>query len=431
MIRGEVWLQIRLLREKGMSISDIARELGIDRKTVRRYLASGEPPRPGPRSERSSKLDPHKDYLRRRIEQGCVNCEVLMRELRQRGYTGGMTILREFVHPLRPARRIRATERFETGPGEQAQVDWAFWGRKRIEGVWRPLWTFVYTLCYSRLLFAEFVTRTDEATLLRCHCHAFEATGGVPREILYDNMKTVSLGRMADDRPIWNPRLIDFAGHHGFQPRLCQVGRPQTKGKVERPVDYLKNNFGASVRLLEAEDVTLSLLGQELNRWLAEVANVRVHGTTRQRPIDRWEEERPHLQPLSRVKPFDLSRWDERIVTVDAWVIYETNLYSVPAELVGQPVRVRQTVDGFIEIYRHQELVARHSQRTGRYERSLTPDHHAGLKALRRSRAPTASEPTDHRQNVQQPSTPPVQERELSVYEAVAAEEAGAYDDRA
>ena len=409
------------MREQGMSISAIARELGLDRKTVRKHLACGQPPRPAVRAARGSKLDPYKDYLRRRIADGCVNCEVLLREIRQQGYTGGITVLRQFVHPLRPVRRLRATERFETGPGEQAQVDWTFWGRKRIEGVWRPLWTFVYTLCYSRMLYARFVLRTDEASLLRCHVQAFEATGGVPREILYDRMKTVALGRMLDERPLWNPRFFDFAAHYGFRPWLCQVGRPQTKGKVERPIDYLKNNFGASVGLLSATEVDLSLLQQALDRWLAEVANVRVHGTTHQRPIDRWKEEQACLQPLHRVAPFDLSRWDERIVTTDGWVVWETNLYSVPLERVGQPVRVRQTVEGFVEIYRHDQLLARHAQRPGRYERSLLPEHHVRTQRPQ-SRSPGRPAPLPD---------PPVEERALAVYEAVAEEEAAGYGHRA
>jgi transposase len=213
----------------GRSIREIARVLDMSRNTVRRYLRSPGVPRPAPRPQRPSKLEPYHEYIRQRVADGVENCVALLRELRAQGYRGGITILKDFVRPLRQPRQPAATVRFETEPGEQAQVDFGSVRYRTPEGGYRRLWVFVMVQSWSRMTYVEFVPRADTATFIRCHVHAFERLG-VPKRCLYDNAKLVVLERDEQGEPIWNAALLDFALRLGFEVRLCRPRRPQTKG---------------------------------------------------------------------------------------------------------------------------------------------------------------------------------------------------------
>ncbi len=212
--------QLYELHGEGRSIRRIARDLGVSRNSVRKYLRSPQVPRARPRPPRGSKLDSFKGYLQQRLEDGLDNCVVLLRELRAQGYTGGYSILKEYVHPFRRKHQPDATMRFETEPGEQAQVDWGSFSYISEEGHKRKVWAFVMVLSWSRAKHVEFVPRADVATFIRCHVNAFEHLGGIPRRCLYDNAKVVVLGREDDGKPRWNPRLLDFALRVGFDTRL-------------------------------------------------------------------------------------------------------------------------------------------------------------------------------------------------------------------
>ena len=225
--------QIYEMRGAGHSTRAIARELGLARNTVLRYLKSPEAIRPKPRSRRGSKLDPYTEHIDRRLGDGLENCVVLLRELRDLGYDGSNTILSEYVRPQRRRRQPEATMRFETEPGEQAQVDWGSLSYIGADGKQRRVWVFVMTLGWSRACYVELVRKADTAAFIQCHVNAFEYLGGVPRRCLYDNAKVVTLGRDEEKRPIWNERMLDFALRVGFEARLCQPYRAQTKGKVE------------------------------------------------------------------------------------------------------------------------------------------------------------------------------------------------------
>ena len=207
--------------------------------TVRRYLNSPAAMRPKPRRQRSSKLDAYVAYIERRLGEGLDNCVVLHRELRERGYDGGYSILKAYVSPRRH-RQPRATMRFETKPGEQAQVDWGSFSYVGADGRKHRLWVFVMVLGWSRAIYVEFVRRADVASFMQCHVNAFEYFGGVPRRCLYDNAKVVVLGRDADGRPEWNRRMLDMSLRIGFELRVCQPYRAQTKGKVESGVKYVQ-----------------------------------------------------------------------------------------------------------------------------------------------------------------------------------------------
>ena len=243
MVGVEAALEIRVLHRHGKSIRVIARETGIARITVRRYLRDEEAARYKPRPPRSTKLDPFKAYVAERLSSAApewIPASVLLMELRERGYSGGYTMLKLFVASLRPQRTVEPVVRFETGPGEQMQVDWAVIRRGS-----NRLSVFVATLGWSRATYVEFVTDERVETLIEAHENAFLAFGGTPREVLYDNMRTVVLERhgYGRGRHRFHPGFLDFARHCGFRPRLCAPYRAQTKGKVERFIRYLRHSF--------------------------------------------------------------------------------------------------------------------------------------------------------------------------------------------
>jgi transposase/DNA replication protein DnaC len=336
---------------QGLSIREIARRTGHDRKTIRKYLHADEIPKYGPRPARPSKLDPFKDYLLGRMAEGIFNANRLLAEIRELGYSGGKTILKDFLKPFRPLQKCEATVRFETRPGEQAQVDFGvfqyeYLGRKR------KVYAFVMVLSYSRAMYVEFVERQDTSTLMRCHIHAFEFFGGVPEHILYDNLKPVVLGRDENGQPIWNERFLDFALVVGFHPRACRPYRAQTKGRVERAISYLRQNFWPGIRFTNLDD-----LNNQVRAWCETVANKRIHGTTQKRPCDLLAEERLRSMPNSSVLAAFLS--EERKVGRDGFVSFGGSRYGVPWAFAGKTVEVRE--NGYhVEVFSSGVRVAIH-----------------------------------------------------------------------
>ena len=287
--------EIYEMHGRGHSARAIARELGLARNTVLRYLhSSPEAMLPKPRAARGSLLDPYTEHIDRRMAQGLENCVVLLRELRTRGYQGSYTTLVEYVRPRRRGRTYSdATMRFETAPGEQAQVDWGSLSYVSEDGRKHRVWVFVMTMGWSRACYVELVRRADTAAFIQCHANAFEYLGGVPRRCLYDNAKVVTLGRNEDGRVEWNLRMLDFAQRVGFEIRLCQPYRAQTKGKVESGVKYVRRNMWPSISFTDDAD-----LNRQSLEWCDAVSNARVHGTTYRIPWDMLAEERPHLGKL-------------------------------------------------------------------------------------------------------------------------------------
>ena len=285
-VSKERWEELARMRAAGQSVSQIARTTGLDRKTVRACLRKGQWEPYRRRGAIGTLLSPHRAWLVERAPQVHYSAQILFQELRaSRGYSGGYDTVRNAVRPLRmeAAAQALTQRRFETEPGQQAQVDW---GQVRARFAAGPteVHVFVMTLGYSRRAFAEAYENERMGSLLSAHEHAFQHFGGRTAEILYDRMRTVTLGGTSvEGKPRWNPTFEAFARHWGFEPRLCRPYRAQTKGKVESGVKYVKRNFLPGRVFHDLAD-----FNEQLAAWQAEVADVRIHGTVHERPIDRF-----------------------------------------------------------------------------------------------------------------------------------------------
>lgn len=306
MLTQEFIVEIHVLSRQGHSIKAIARQLGLSRNTVRRYLRDrAKAPAYPERHERISKLEPFKNLIIARQEAAkphWIPATVLMRELRSLGYDGGFTILRSFL----ASQRIRPADpvvRFETPPGHQLQVDFTTIRRGQ-----NPLKAFVATLGYSRATYVRFSAREDSKAWLDGMRHAFDYFGGVPHELLFDNAKTLMLERDAygEGRHRWNPALLALADEFGFRPRACRPYRARTKGKVERFNGYLKGSFVVPLAAtLKSAGLTLDVTtaNAQIGRWLEEIAHQRIHGTTGEKPHIRLAQEQQAFLPLPEKKP--------------------------------------------------------------------------------------------------------------------------------
>lgn len=377
MLRGRDVQDIEELKRQGLSIRAISGLTGYDRKTIRKYLIQPESaPAYGPRPAAPSKLDAFKPYLDERLKAGVWNAQVLLRELRARGYPGGYTILKDWLQPQRESACIVAVRRFETPPGKQAQVDWGHLGTIEMDGEQRALHGFTFTLGYSRAMMAEAALNQKLGTLLKMHEEAFRQLGGVPEEILYDRMKTVWLEMDERGEVVWHPVFLDFARYWGFQPRLCRPYRAQTKGKVESGVKYVRRNFLCGLQ--GREPSCLSDLNAQLRAWVWEVANQRVHGTTHEQVAVRWNVDQFSLQPMDGRPPYPYIDDELRKVARDAYVSWQGSRYSVPWEYAGRSVWVREC-GREVEVRYGRERIAIHSQALRKHAVVTQTNHHRGI----------------------------------------------------
>lgn len=368
---GELMMILDLHRQ-GLSNAAIARRTGQDRKTIAKYISRGlELPAYGPRAPRQTLLAPFEAYLRERVSAFPeMNGTRLFREIKDRGYSGGYTTVKSFLRTIRPAPPTIFERRFETPPGRQAQVDFAHFKTRFTDApdTERIVWLFSMVLGHCRFMWARFVEHQDLATVLRCHMAAFEAIGGVPEEILYDRMKTAVLGEIDDRGIVYNPKLLDLAGHYGFLPKACKPYRAKTKGKVERPFRYVREDFFLGRDFANPDD-----LNRQFRIWLDRVANVRSHATTGRIVAEHFEEERPHLRPLP-AGPYNAVLKLDRRVTRDGMVSVGGNLYSVPDGTARRVVEVR-TLANAVHILDNNKLIASHPILDGSGRRQVTAGH--------------------------------------------------------
>jgi transposase len=377
MLKGDLVREMVARKERGEGIKRIARELEVERKTVRRWLRVGgwQPRRRGPRRRL---IDQFIEFVARRGPEVGWNGVVLHRELVGLGFTGSYQQVQRYLKPYRAQRQWAelATVRFETWPGEQAQVDYGqlrVWIGAELETVH----LFVLTLGYSRRLFTYAYRDEKLASLLDGHERAFRHFGGVTLTCLYDNPRTLVLGR-SENRVVWHPWFEDFARYYGFTPHACQPYRARTKGKVESGVKYVKRNALAGRRFSSWEE-----LNDWLERWSGEIADMRIHGTTHERPLDRFAHEQ--LTPLGSRPPYRYERVRLRRVANDALVAVGAARYSVPAEYVGLVVSVQESAEHY-EFFHQEKLVARH-HKAARHSVVMEPAHYAGLLRVSRQAA--------------------------------------------
>lgn len=391
MLRREDVMVIQVLAKRGLYLCDIAKQVGVHPRTVRRALDRGEAPATRP-SRRGSRLDPYRADIDRLLAEDVWNAVVIFRELQAKGYTGRLSILRDYIRPKRALRMKRATVRFETAPGQQLQSDWAE-QRTQIAGQETVVHFIVNTLGFSRRFHFWCTVCEDAEHTYDGLIRSFEWFAGVPAEVLVDNQKAAVLVHPRGGPARFHPRFVDLAGHYGFVPRACQPARAQTKGKDERMVGYIKHHFFVRYRTFES----WAHLNQLAEQWLRDEADQRYHGTVQEVVATRFAREAPALQPLPRTR-YDTAYRESRQVSWDAYIDVRGGRYSVPAQLAGRSVQIRLTLDGELTVYDGEQLAATHQVVSDEPGWVTVPEHHAALWA----------------------QTLAVEQRPLAVYEEVA-----------
>ena len=337
--RRDLEHQVVTMQAQGWSIRSLARHFGLGRNTVRRILRRNEARREqgpeqavmlGKTTLRRSKLDPFMPLIQQLLAKFPDITGVRMfEELREAGYEGGMTILTDRLRWLRPKPKKAPVVRFETDPGVQGQMDWSPYTIRFKKGGKSKVLCFSYILGFSRRQYIDFTRHRDFFTLIRRHQDAFGYFGGSPRQCLYDGEKTVLL-RWEAGRPVFNPAFIDFITHYRCRPVACRPGRAQTKGKVESPFNYVEKNLLGAREFYDLYD-----LRAKARWWMKEKSDRHRHDTTGRPPLELFlEQEQSALQPLPR-HPYDTGQVALRICSLDGFLEFETNRYSVPLEYVA------------------------------------------------------------------------------------------------
>lgn len=367
MIDYACFCQIKHLHaHQGLKAAQIAKALTLDPRTVAYWLAQ-EHFRPRQSRTRHSKLDPFKPDIVRLLERYPYSAAQVFQRLREHGFDGSYALVKTYVRTVRP-RRQAAFLTLAFAPGECAQVDWGSFGAVPVGQTHRQLSFFVMVLCYSRMLYVEFTVSQTMEHFLACHQHAFDFFGGIPHKVMVDNLKSAVLKRALGEAPVFNPKYLDFAAHNGFTITPCNVGKGNEKGRVENGVGYVKKNFLAGLAIPD-----FSALNPAARQWLDTVANVRLHGETRDKPTALWHTERPSLRPLP-VHLFDIATVSQVRASRQFRITLETNRYSVPAHYAGQALTLKTYPDRLC-IYRGDQLIARHARRYDRFQDIEDPDH--------------------------------------------------------
>ena len=376
MIDYQTYCQIRQGRDSHhLTVAQIAAQLHLHRRTVAKWLAVDKF-RPRQHAPRPSKLDPFKGQIVRWLQTHPYSTAQIFLRLRESGYQGGISIVKEYVHQVRPS-SAPAFLKLTFFPGECAQVDWGQFGSIYVGNSSRRLSFFVMVLCYSRLLYVQFTLSETMEHFLAAHANAFQFFGGVPAKCMVDNLKSAVLRRAIGEAPVFNPRYKDFADHYGFTIAPCGVGQPHEKGRVENAVGYVKKNFLAGLELSD-----FALVNPAARLWLDTVANVRLHGSTKRQPRELFQEEQPRLRPLPE-RPYDLGVIRPVRANSQFRVTVDTNTYSVPAEYAGSELTLKLYPEDLC-LYHQDKLIARHVRRYDRHQDIEDPDHPKVLLQQRR-----------------------------------------------
>jgi transposase len=376
MIDYHCFCQIKHLAEhQGLHASQIAEALDLDPRTVVYWLTQ-EHFRPRKPRRRPSKLDPFTKEVVRMLEHYPYSAAQVFQHLREHGFDGGYSIVKAYVHKVRP-RRQAAFLTLAFAPGECAQVDWGAFGSVPRGQTCRQLSFFVMVLCYSRLMYVECTVSQTMEHFLACHQHACEFFGGIPKTVMVDNLKSAVLKRVLGEAPVFTPKYLDFATHSGCTIAPCNVGKGNEKGRVENGVGYVKKNFLAG---LEIPD--FRVLNPAARHWLDTVANVRLHGETREQPTALWHTERPSLRPLP-LHPFDIATVSQVRASRQFRITVDTNRYSVPTHYAGQALLLKTSPDRLC-LYLGDQLIARHARSDERHTDIEDPDHPTPLLEQRK-----------------------------------------------
>jgi len=373
MIGRRTILEIHQLREQGFAVRSIARQLQINRETVANYLSD-----PGPvkdrHTARGSKLDPYKDMIGELVEQ-CpdVKAPVVLQRLRDKGFDGEVTIVRDMLRQLRGKRQNRqAFIRFETEPGEQIQIDWGHFPGLSYGANRRKLYALVVVEGHSRMLYISFSHSQKQEYLHQGLLEAFTYFNGIPKEIVVDNMLTAVTER-AGTVIRFNDAFLEFLGRFGIRPHACTIRAPYEKGKVENAIKYLRQNFWPLRTFTDLLDVQT-----QARQWLDTVANVRKHHTTGQRPIDRLQ----GLRPLPASLP-DVRQTCSLLVHKDFGVRFDANVYTVPPWAIGKQVTLKAD-NRLVSISLKEKLIACHSRCWDKKQRLELPAHREQVKKIKK-----------------------------------------------
>ena len=367
MIRYETFCKIRqLCDQKHLSAAQIAAQLAIDLKTAEKWVKLSSYPQRRP-CKRPSKLDAFKGQIVAMLEGHPYTAQQIFQEIKTRGYSGGYSILKEMVSLLRPPRKP-AYLTLAFAPGQCAQVDWGTFGWVNVGSTRRRLSFFVMVLCYSRLLYVEFTLGQSMEWFLSCHQQAFQFFGGTPDKVMIDNLKTGVLHHAIGADAQFHPRYLDFAGHYGFVPVACAVRRANEKGRVENAVGYIKGNFLSGLQI-----PSFAAINPAAAQWLRTVANVRMHGETRRKPLEMFEEEKARLKALPALA-YDAAALKAVTATSRCRVVFETNRYSIPHLYAGQKLTLKVYPER-LSIFHNETLIATHSRSFEHRQDVHNPDH--------------------------------------------------------
>ncbi|MBS4098620.1 MAG: IS21 family transposase [Sulfuricella sp.] len=376
MIDYELFRKAKYLKEQeGLTPTQIADALSLDPRTARRWL-SQDRFRPRKTTLRQSKLDSFKNDIVRMLETHPYTAAQIYQRIREQGFDGRYTIVKQYVRKIRP-HRPQAFLKLSFAPGECAQVDWGSFGSVPVGETIRRLSFFVMVLCYSRMMYVEFTVSQTMEHFLACHQNAFDFFGSVPGKIMVDNLKSAVLKRIIGQAPVFNPKYLEFADHHGFSIVACNVGKGNEKGRVENGVGYVKKNFLAGLDI-----PSFAAINPAARQWLDTIANVRVHGETHKQPITLFEEERAALLQLPE-NPFDIATVSQVRASSQFRITVDTNRYSVPAEYAGAGLTLKTYPDRLC-VYCDEKLIARHSRSYERHQDFEDPDHPKELLVQRK-----------------------------------------------